>query len=111
MLMISTVVNVVIFAQAYYLRAHKQEVFFVNSVVGAVSVTACTFVFGWYYGALAVVLETSWDCSGRRRSFRSTEDSGIELRPAPSRMQVIQGVGIDRITRLTGRVASRIDGL
>ncbi len=56
MLMISTVVNVVIFAQAYYLRAHKQEVFFVNSVVGAVSVTACTFVFGWYYGAQGIVV-------------------------------------------------------
>jgi O-antigen/teichoic acid export membrane protein len=56
MLMISTVVNVVIFAQAYYLRAHKQEVFFVNSVVGAVSVTACTFVFGWYSGAQGIVV-------------------------------------------------------
>jgi len=34
------------FAQPYYLRAHKQEVFAVDSPVGAVSVTACTLIFG-----------------------------------------------------------------
>jgi O-antigen/teichoic acid export membrane protein len=44
-------VNVIVFSEAFYLRAHKQEVFFVNSLVGAVTVTACTLLFGWYYGA------------------------------------------------------------
>ena len=56
MLMVYMVTNVIIFAQAYYLRAHKQEVFFVNSLVGAVTVTACTFIFGRYYGAKGIVV-------------------------------------------------------
>jgi len=34
------------FAEPYYLRAHKQEVFVVDPLVGAVSVTACTLIFG-----------------------------------------------------------------
>jgi hypothetical protein len=55
-LMIYVIVNVVIFAQAYYLRAHKQEVFFVNSVVGAVAVLLITFIFGRRYGAVGIVL-------------------------------------------------------
>jgi hypothetical protein len=55
MLMVYMVTNVVIFAQAYYLRAHKQEVFFVNSLVGAVNVTACTLIFGRVYGARGIV--------------------------------------------------------
>jgi hypothetical protein len=56
MLMVYMVTNVIIFAQAYYLRAHKQEVFFVNSLVGAVTVTACTLIFGRYYGAKGIVI-------------------------------------------------------
>ena len=56
MLMIYMITNVVIFAQAYYLRAHKQEVFFFNSIVGALLVTACTLVFGRYYGATGLVV-------------------------------------------------------
>ena len=56
MLMVYMVMNVIIFAQAYYLRAHKQEVLFVNSLVGAVSVTACTLVFGRLYGARGIVV-------------------------------------------------------
>lgn len=55
-LMIYMVTNVVIFAEAYYLRAHKQEVYFVNSIVGAVAVTACTLVFGRSYGAAGIVV-------------------------------------------------------
>jgi hypothetical protein len=55
MLMVYMVTNVIIFAQAYYLRAHKQEVFLVNSLVGAVNVTACTLIFGRIYGAKGIV--------------------------------------------------------
>jgi hypothetical protein len=55
-LLVSMLTNVVIFAQAYYLRAHKQEVFLVNSVVGALSVATCTLVFGRYYGARGIVI-------------------------------------------------------
>lgn len=56
MLMVNAVTNVVIFAEAYYLRAHKQEVFLVNSVVGAMSVTAFTLIFGRYYGAQGIIV-------------------------------------------------------
>jgi hypothetical protein len=56
MLMIYMIVNVIVFSQAYYLRAHKQEVFFVNSLVGAVAATVCAFVFGRYYGARGIVV-------------------------------------------------------
>jgi hypothetical protein len=56
LLMIYMITNVLVFAEAYYLRAHKQEVFFVNSLVGAIGVTCCTFIFGRTYGAKGIVL-------------------------------------------------------
>jgi hypothetical protein len=56
LLMIYMITNVLVFAEAYYLRAHKQEVFFINSLVGAMSVTACTLIFGRIYGARGIVL-------------------------------------------------------
>jgi hypothetical protein len=56
LLLIYMIVNVIVFSEAYYLRAHKQEVFFVNSIVGAVAVTLCTFIFGRYYGATGIVV-------------------------------------------------------
>lgn len=55
-LMVYMVVNIIIFAQAYYLRAHKQEVFFTNSLVGAVAVALSTFIFGRRYGAAGIAL-------------------------------------------------------
>jgi hypothetical protein len=57
-LLLYMIVNVVIYAEAYYLRAHKREVFFVNSVVGAIAVTVCTFIFGRRYGAPGIVVST-----------------------------------------------------
>ena len=58
-LLLYMMVNVIIFAEAYYLRAHKQEVFFINSVVGAISVTILTLVFGRRYGAMGIAVSTS----------------------------------------------------
>lgn len=55
-LMIYMVVNIIIFAQAYYLRAHKQEVFFLNSLVGAVAVALSTVIVGRHYGAAGIVI-------------------------------------------------------
>jgi hypothetical protein len=55
-LLLYMIVNVIIFAEAYYLRAHKQEVFFVNSAVGAVVVASSTIVFGRLYGAPGIVV-------------------------------------------------------
>jgi O-antigen/teichoic acid export membrane protein len=60
-LMLYMIVNVIVFSEAYYLRAHKQEVFFVNSLVGAVVGTICTFIFGRYYGASGIVVSC---CTG-----------------------------------------------
>jgi len=57
-LLLYMIVNVIISSEAYYLRAHKQEVFFVNSLVGAVAVTVCTFIFGRRYGATGIVVST-----------------------------------------------------
>jgi len=54
LLLIIMVTNVVIFSEAIYLRAHKQEVFFINSIVGAILVSSCTLFFGRYYGALGI---------------------------------------------------------
>src|SRR5579863_1550142 len=56
LLLIYMIINVIIFAEAFYLRAHKQEVFFINSVVGAVTVTITTLTFGRYYGAWGIAI-------------------------------------------------------
>jgi O-antigen/teichoic acid export membrane protein len=57
-LLLYMIVNVIIFAEAYYLRAHKREVFFVNSIVGALAVCVCTLVFGRLYGATGMVVSS-----------------------------------------------------
>jgi len=54
LLLLYMMVNVIVFSEASYLRAHKQEVFFINSVVGAITVTAFTLFFGWYFGARGI---------------------------------------------------------
>lgn len=50
------ILNVVIFGQALYLRAHKQEKFLLNSVVGAILVATSTYFLGRYYGASGIVI-------------------------------------------------------
>ena len=55
MLMVMMITNVAIFAEAYYLRAHKQEVLLLNSIVGALAVTAFALIFGRLYGARGIV--------------------------------------------------------
>jgi hypothetical protein len=57
-LLLYMIVNVIISSEAYYLRAHKQEVFFVNSLVGAVTVAPCALIFGRLYGAMGIVVST-----------------------------------------------------
>ena len=46
MLFFGTVANVVVIAEALYLRAHKQEKFMVNSILGAVYCIPVAFVIG-----------------------------------------------------------------
>lgn len=54
-LLLSTIINVVIFGQAVYLRAHKQEKFLLSSLIGAMLMTISTFVLGRQYGATGMV--------------------------------------------------------
>jgi hypothetical protein len=55
-MLVSTIVNIVIFGEAYYLRAHKQEKFFLNSLLGAITVGLSTVVLGRRYGAAGMVV-------------------------------------------------------
>lgn len=54
-LLVSMMVNHVVFAEAFYLRAHKQEKFLAPSVVGAFLTTASTLLLGKRFGALGMV--------------------------------------------------------
>jgi hypothetical protein len=55
LLLLTTLLNITIFAEALYLRAHKQEKFLLNSVLGAILVSASTYFLGRSYGALGIV--------------------------------------------------------
>lgn len=55
-LLLSTMINVIVFGEALYLRAHKQEKFLLNSVLGAILVSGCTLILGKYYGAAGMVI-------------------------------------------------------
>jgi O-antigen/teichoic acid export membrane protein len=55
-LLLATTINIIIFAEALYLRAHKQEKFLFNSVLGALLTGACTYFIGREYGAMGMVM-------------------------------------------------------
>ncbi|MHB1022594.1 MAG: polysaccharide biosynthesis protein [Acidobacteriaceae bacterium] len=55
-LLITMILNIVVSSEALYLRAHKQEKFLLNSVVGAILVGSSTFVFGKRFGATGMVI-------------------------------------------------------
>jgi hypothetical protein len=55
LLLLATLVNVIVFGEALYLRAHKQEKFLLNSVFGAVLVAASTYFLGRIYGAVGML--------------------------------------------------------
>ncbi len=56
LLMGSVVINIVVFAEALYLRAHKQEKFLLNSVLGAAAITLFTIFLGKLYGSAGMVM-------------------------------------------------------
>jgi len=58
-LFLNATVNVVVFGEAFYLRAHKQEKFLVNSVVGAIITGLTAFFLGRIYGAAGMVIANS----------------------------------------------------
>jgi hypothetical protein len=51
MLFVWTICNIVVFAEAMYLRAHKQEKFMVNSILGAVYIAPLALFLGRLPGA------------------------------------------------------------
>jgi O-antigen/teichoic acid export membrane protein len=55
LLFCATMVNLVVFAEALYLRAHKQEKFLLNSVLTASLVAASTLILGRTYGAMGMI--------------------------------------------------------
>jgi O-antigen/teichoic acid export membrane protein len=55
LLLAAVAVNIVIFSEALYLRAHKQEKFLLNSILTACFVGASTMVFGRIYGPLGII--------------------------------------------------------
>jgi O-antigen/teichoic acid export membrane protein len=53
-LLLAVTCNQFVAAEALYLRAHKQEKFLINSIVGAIFMGASTYFLGRYYGAIGV---------------------------------------------------------
>jgi len=91
LLLILMITNVVIFSEAIYLRAHKREVFFVNSIVGAILVTAFTLFFGRRYGAIGIAVSCClsnvaglvWATYKFRKYRKLWHTPGALLQPAP----------------------------
>jgi hypothetical protein len=52
--------NVIVFAEAMYLRAHKQEKFMTNSILGALWMAPTAFFFGRTYGAYGIAMCYFW---------------------------------------------------
>ena len=55
LLLIVPVLNQVVASEAIYLRAHKQEKFLINSVLGATCTALSTYFLGRHYAALGMV--------------------------------------------------------
>ena len=58
LLLLGGLMNLLIMAEACYLRAHKQEPFLWNSVAGAAVVGSLTVILGRFYGAAGVIVGT-----------------------------------------------------
>jgi O-antigen/teichoic acid export membrane protein len=55
LLLLAAVINMIVFAEAIYLRAHKHEKFLLPSVLGAILTTCSTYFLGRHYGAIGMV--------------------------------------------------------
>jgi O-antigen/teichoic acid export membrane protein len=56
---LSSIMNIFVFGEAFYLRAHKQEKFLINSVIGAFTIGLSAFFLGRLYGAAGMVISTA----------------------------------------------------
>lgn len=55
-LLASASINIVVFAEAMYLRVHKQEKFLVNSILTSVFTTASAYLLGKHFGAQGMAI-------------------------------------------------------
>ena len=61
LLLASMCINQVVFSWALYLRAHKQEKFMTNSILGALWMAPTAFFFGRTSGAHGIAICYFWD--------------------------------------------------
>ncbi len=86
-LLANGIINCVIFALAVYLRAHKQEPFLLNSLVGAIMVPCILYFLGRPYGSVGVAVGlllgglfvglpfAAWVFAAKRRAWHSSSDA------------------------------------
>jgi len=55
LLYLTTIINQIVYAQAAYLRAHKQEPFFILSLISGILVGLSTYIFGRYFDVITVL--------------------------------------------------------
>jgi len=55
-LLVCTIINHIVYSEALYLRAHKEEPFLGQSVISAILIASVTLIMGKFYGANAIVL-------------------------------------------------------
>ena len=56
LLLLTTIMNHVVFSEALYLRAHKREPFLIQAVMVAILLGGATFLLGKYFGVNAVAI-------------------------------------------------------
>jgi hypothetical protein len=55
-LLVGAVMNHIVYSEALYLRAHKQEPFLLQAIISAILIGSLTVFLGKYYGANAIVI-------------------------------------------------------
>jgi O-antigen/teichoic acid export membrane protein len=56
LMFLATICNIIVFGEALYLRAHKQEKFMVTSIVGALWMAPTALILGRLYGASGIAI-------------------------------------------------------
>jgi hypothetical protein len=56
LLLLASVCNIAVFAEALYLRAHKEEKFMVNSILGALWMAPAALILGRWYGPYGIAI-------------------------------------------------------
>ena len=56
MLLVTMILNHIVISEAIYMRAHKQEKFLVDSIMGAGLMLISSYALGKHFGALGMVV-------------------------------------------------------